>query len=384
MKRLRFTRIRLENWRNFRLAEAELGPRVFLIGPNASGKSNFLDAFRFLRDIVTEGGLQRAIRKRAGGLSALRCLAARQRSDVGIGVVLGTPEEPHAWEYEVTFNEQHKRLQVTRERVARKGVELFRRPDDQDRSDPERRTQTYLEQVNMNREFREVAEFFASVQYLHIVPQLMREPERSVGRQNDPFGGDFLDQVARVPNPTRAARLKTIRDALKAVVPQLQELQFWVEERGRPTPHLRGKFEHWRARGAWQTEEQFSDGTLRLIGLLWAILDGTGPLLLEEPELSLHPDVVRHVPGMIHRVQKRTGRQVLLSTHSFDLLRDPGIGLDEVLLLLPHREGTVIRRPSDLDEVRALVEAGLDVAEAVQPVTRPQGAAQLSLFGEAG
>lgn len=36
----------------------------------------------------------------------------------------------------------------------------------------------------------------ASVRYLHIVPQLIREPDRSVGRVNDPYGGDFLEQIA--------------------------------------------------------------------------------------------------------------------------------------------------------------------------------------------
>lgn len=378
MKKLRFTRIRLENWRNFRQAEAQLGQRVFLIGPNASGKSNFLDAFRFMRDIVTEGGLQKAVQKRAGGFSALRCLAARQSSDVGITVSIGTQDEPDAWEYELTFNERNKRVLVTRERVARRGVDLLLRPDEKDKADWERLTQTHLEQVNMNREFREIAEFLATVHYLHIVPQLIREPDRSVGRRNDPFGGDFLDQVARVPERTRTAHLKQICEALKAVIPQLQELQFWTDERG--TPHLRGRYEHWRSQGAWQTEEQFSDGTLRLIGLLSAVLDGTGPLLLEEPDLSLHPDVVRQIPSMMYRVQKRKGRQVILSTHSFDLLRGQDIGLDEVLLLVPDRKGTVIRSPASLEEVRALVEAGLDLADVVQPLTRPRDVEPLSLL----
>jgi hypothetical protein len=77
--------------------------------------------------------------------------------------------------------------------------------------------------------------------------------------------------------------------------------------------------------------------TLRLLGLLWVVLDGVGPLLLEEPELSLHPEVVRFIPQMFARMQRRSGRQVMVSTHSTDLLRDEGIGLDEVLLLLPAR-----------------------------------------------
>ena len=40
---LRFTHVELANWRNFTVASAELQQRMFLVGPNAAGKSNFLD-----------------------------------------------------------------------------------------------------------------------------------------------------------------------------------------------------------------------------------------------------------------------------------------------------------------------------------------------------
>jgi predicted ATPase len=226
-----------------------------------------------------------------------------------------------------------------------------------------------------------VADFFGRVRYLHIVPQLVREPDRSVGKQNDPFGGDFLEQVARTPERTQKARLGRILKALQAAVPQLNRLELERDARG--TPHLRGKYEHWRPRGAWQREDQFSDGTLRLMGLLWAALDGSGPLLLEEPELSLHPEFVRFIPQAFARLQRRTGRQVLVSTHSPDLLRDEGIGVDEVLLLLPSVEGTKVQTAGSLQETRALLEGGLSMAEAVLPKTAPTQMEQLLFaFGE--
>ena len=164
-------------------------------------------------------------------------------------------------------------------------------------------------------------------------------------------------------------------------MPQLAELVLWRDD-VKGTPHLRGKYEHWRPQGAWQTEEQFSDGTLRLTGLLWAVLDGSGPLLLEEPELSLHPEVVRFLPQMFARIQGRSGRQVLVSTHSTDLLRDNGIGLDEVLLLRPGLEGTTVSATQDRGEVKLLLDSGLSMAKAVMPLTRPERAEQLTLFGE--
>ncbi len=80
----------LKNWRNFRSLNVRLAERVFIVGPNASGKSNLLDALRFLRDIAKPGGgLQQAIFQRGG-------LAARREPDVEIEVELangsGKPE----------------------------------------------------------------------------------------------------------------------------------------------------------------------------------------------------------------------------------------------------------------------------------------------------
>ena len=148
------------------------------------------------------------------------------------------------------------------------------------------------------------------------------------------------------------------------------------------SPHLRARYQHWRPHGAWQSEEQLSDGTLRLMGLLWAAMEGKGPLLLEEPELSLHPEIVRLLPQMLARVQRRTKRQIFLSTHSPDLLRDNGIGLDETLLFVPAKEGVqILPAGSDLDIVR-LLSAGFSLADTVIPRTRPKHANQLSMFAD--
>jgi len=378
---MKFRKLGLKNWKNFEDVEVEIPDRLFLVGPNASGKSNFLDAFRFLRDLASSGGgFQEAVARR-GGVSTIRCLAARRYPDIELRLELQEAQDGKRWVYEVAFNQdKQRRPQLKKERVVLNDQTLLDRPNDEDRADPERLTQTYLEQVNVNREFRDVATFFASIRYLHIVPQLVREPDRSVGRANDPFGGDFLEQVAKTPEKTRQARLSRIKTAIQVAVPQLQEVELWRDTRG--TPHLRAKYEHWRPQGAWQTEEQFSDGTLRLMGLLWAVMDGQGPLLLEEPELSLHPEVVRVLPQMLARVQRRTGRQIFLSTHSSDLLRDEGIGLDEVLLLIPGREGTEVKTAASQQDIRDLLEGGLSLADAVIPKTRPEQAAQLALFGD--
>ena len=382
IKQLRFCGLRLLNWKNFARAEIAITDRAFLVGPNASGKSNFLDAFRFLRDLASSGGgFQEAISRR-GGVRAIRCLAARRYPDIELRVELQEVDDGRRWAYELAFNQdQQRRPQIRTERVCCGQREVLVRPNSEDRADPARLTQTFLEQVNVNREFRELAAFFASIRYLHLVPQLVRDPDRTVGRPNDPFGGDFLEQVAKAQERTRNARLKRIQEALRVAVPQLQEVELWRDARG--APHLRGKYQHWRPHGAWQTEEQFSDGTLRLMGLLWVSMDKEGVLLLEEPELSLHPEIVRVLPQVLARTQRRTARQVFLSTHSPELLRDEGVGLDEVLLLAPGSEGTEVTTAGSHQDIHDLLEGGLSLADVVIPRTRPDRVTQLTLFGEA-
>jgi predicted ATPase len=355
-----------------------------VVGPNAAGKSNLLDSLRFLHEVVeVGGGFQEAVRSRRG-VSRIRSLAARRQPAVSIAIDVGVDGEAQPeWSYEIEFSQTaQQRAVIQAEVVKRRGEVILQRPDDDDASDPERLRQTHLEQVNVNREFRPLAEFLNEVRYLHIVPQLVREPDRSVGKENDPFGGDFLHQIARTPENTRNARLRRILEALQVAVPQLQSLRLERDE-VKGTPHLIGVYEHWRAYGARQDETQFSDGTLRLLGLLWAVLDGRGPLLLEEPELSLHPAVVRHIPSLFASVQrKRGGRQILVSTHSKDLIGEEGIGLNEVLILEPAREGTQVRLASEFPDIADLVDGGVPLSDVLVPRTGPPRVEQLSLFGQ--
>lgn len=364
-------RLIVKNWRNFQHADVLLRERQFIVGPNASGKSNLLDIFRFLRDIVKTdgGGFQKAVKAR-GGVSNIRCLAARRDPGVAIGVHLAdNPDAAPTWRYALEFRQEprgYRRTLLNYERVWKNGKEILHRPDADDERDSERLTQTFLEQINVNAEFREIAQFFRNVTYLHLVPQLLRFADSIRGNivEEDPFGQGFLERIAKANDKTRRSRLKRIENALKIAVPQLQQLEFLRDEVGRP--HLRANYEHWRARGGWQQEDQFSDGTLRLLGLLWVLLESDSVLLLEEPELSLNAGIVSQLAPLISRMQK-SGRcqQVFVSTHSDALLTDAGIDGREVLVLEPAREGTTVELASEIESVRALLEAGVTVGEVV-------------------
>ena len=380
------SRLILKNWRNFQSVDVSLGERVFLAGPNASGKSNLLDVFRFLRDIVVNG-LQKAVRDR-GGVSKIRCLSARRHPDIEIGIQFSIAGEKESlWEYAIGIKQKgggYREFQpyLSYEKVWKSGQIIISRPDDSDKADVLRLTQTHLEQISANAQFREISNFFESVLYLHIVPQLLRYPREFLGSglPGDPFGRSFLERVSRTNEKTRRARLKKNETALRMAVPQLKQLTHVIDTEEGGIPHLEVLYEHWRMRGAKQREDQFSDGTLRLIGLLWSLLESDSLLLLEEPELSLNTAIVKKLPALIYRLQIQKNRQVILSTHSADLLSDKGIGGDEVLLLMPGQEGTQVELASSNKEIRELLEGGLSIADAALPYTVPDNIGQLEIF----
>lgn len=384
---MRIEHLSLMNWRNFRSVDIAVGDRLYVVGPNASGKSNLLDALRFLRDIAAVGGgLQHALRIR-GGLKHVRCLAAPAADYewIGIAITLRSGGGGPVWTYRLHVMTEQRGLHrpiVSREVVTKDGRTVMERPDADDVADQERLTQTALEQVTANREFRTVAELLNGVHYLHLVPQIVRDPRLGVGRHDDPFGSDFLVRIARTSQRTRTSRMARINRALRLAVPQLEDLSLVLDGAGKP--HLQIRYKHWRPSEAKLDERDMSDGNLRLIGLLWMIQvtsDRSGQIiLLEEPELTLHTSIVRWLPTMLHRAARRGGAQVILSTHSSELLVDPGLGLDEVVVLRPGPDGTAAGLAADIQDVEALIDAGLDLAEILVPKTAPDGIDRLSIF----
>jgi predicted ATPase len=378
-KSLRFTRVKLTNWRNFRQAEVRLQDRAFFIGPNASGKSNFLDALRFLRDLAKPvgGGLATAVAER-GGLSAIRCVHARRPSWVEIDVDIGNDEDQKQWGYRVRFNNKPRKSDcyVLEEFVKFPNGEIqnFVEGDSAEEIDIYR--QTGLEQSRYGKDLRELSEFLVSSRYLHVVPQIIRDNRRTVTDAEDPFGGDLLQRMKALNKRSRGARLNLVSDALRIAVPQFETLDLKDDDSGRP--HLHASYKHWRQNPTTQSEVYFSDGTLRLIGFLWSISEKGGPLLLEEPELSLHESVVEKIAAMIARSQRFSGRQVIATTHSPVMLYDRGIGIDEVHILRSTDDGTVIVTAGDDDRIRGLVEdGGWSVGEASYPATKPEGVERL-------
>ena len=214
--------------------------------------------------------------------------------------------------------------------------------------------------------------FLEQVLYLHLVPQLLKFGNLIAGRtiESDPFGQGFLEQISSTTAKVRNSRLNRIEVILKNIIPYFQELRF-IKDEVTGVPHLEMRYVHWRPNAGWQREDQFSDGTLRMIALIWTLLSSNNLILLEEPELSLHRKIVEQIPDLIYlarKTRKKSGGQIFISTHSEALLSSHSIDGNFLILRSGERgETSRILLPSkgDIDALRA----GMTPADILLPQT---------------
>lgn len=378
------SKIELSNWKNFQHSEVDFSERSFIVGANASGKSNMLDALRFLHDLVRQGGgLQSAVAIR-GGITKIRCLAARTNNNVAMTVYVkdSITDVSAKWKYHLCFKHTGGGINKSEVTIVSESVSkpvdndkvILDRTEQSEGEDSETLKYTHLQQPNANGQFRELKDFFQTIEYMNVVPQLVREPATIslTADKEDYFGRNFLERISKLNQRVRDSYFRRINDVLKIAVPQLEELSFVKDNMG--VPHLEARYKHWRAKGSKQQESQFSDGTLRLIGFLFALLDCKGVILLEEPEINLHSAIVGQIPEFISKLQrsKKELSQVIITTHSYDILSNQGIGSHELVVLTPTHEGTEVNNGALMDEVKRLLGVGLSPADAVMNRTSPE------------
>ena len=252
---LHFKRIALKNWRNFGNAHIDLSDRMFFVGANASGKSNLLDVFRFLKDVAVNG-LQKAVSAR-GGIKKLRNLNARKPSYIEVYVCLEEQKEDGTdiWEYTLQFNaaagaKERRDINISLEDIKKNGETLLIRRYNDENEDYLSKQFTHLEQPAINTRFRILYDAFKNISYVNIIPQLVRESEAFIPSNafEDFYGRNLLESISETPLKVRNARLKNITRVLKMAVPQFSDLEYIQDEKGHP--HLQIRYEHFRPKGA--------------------------------------------------------------------------------------------------------------------------------------
>ena len=357
-------RITIRNYKSIAFAQLELRSLMFLVGPNGAGKSNFLDALRFIADslrtsidhALRDRGTIKEVRRRSGGHPnhfALRVDFSLPDGSVGhysfrVGAKPSGGFEVQQEECAVASGIAPE---CSHHYLVRAGQVVSASVSHLPAGLPDR---LLLVAASGLPEFRPVFDALSRIEVYNLNPRqiaLMQKPDPGESLRRD---GDNAASVLQQLDPDLRQRigayLSRIVPGVASVEPRTLGSQETVEFR----QTVKGQEHPWRFLAA-----SMSDGTLRALGILLAIFqraaatpDSHAPLLigLEEPEMALHPAAAGVLLAALREASQSV--QILVTSHSPDLLDNPDIDADALL---------AVENDAGLSRIAAIDRAGREM-----------------------
>ena len=346
------TRVVLKNYKSIAACDVQLGPLTFLVGRNGAGKSNFLDALRFVADALNHS-LDHAIRDR-GGINDVRHRLSGSAYHFDIRLEFTLPNSANGY-YAFSIESRSRGrygVQVEECRIQRgqdKTPEAYFRVDNGKITDTSVKVapatvndRLYLVNASGLPEFRPVYDAFSRMGFYNLNPNIIRDLQ-------DPDPGDILMQDGNNLNSVfkqlSSDVKKNIEEYLAVIVPGV--LRVHARKFG---PKEALQFRQYVAEDKDPLifyGSNMSDGTLRALGILVALFQGNQKaeervtlVGIEEPETALHPGAVAALLDGLRDAANRT--QVIITTHSPELLDDKHLDVNSILAVEAHDGDTVI------------------------------------------
>ena len=417
---MKLTHIAIMNWRNFAHIEFDLSSRLFVVGPNSSGKTNLLAALRFLSDVARFG--LAATSERWGGPERY-FRSGTDSASFAVTVDVDTRE--------VTYDLSLRKVTVVEDFV---GGEMRMRPlkagipaglleADQPRilqprvaAKPTAFSFEELATMEIADSFDEhqledegvesvsdyvsdyvfvedekllidgedvtgvpgtkrvtgsalsIRNILSGIRYIHPNPKKMLE---RADRYDPDHGTGFFQHAGRFSDQQLDAVVDRIRPIMAAVVPEIPNLSY--QRMGLATELVFYSDTPVRGATGVYSHEQFSEGTLRLLGLLFDLATlprDTSVVLIEEPETCLQASVVRSLPSLLAEVAMKRDVQMVISTHSPELIDSELVLPSQVLMLRSENgetRGELLSQSND-PRIKAVVSSGLPKSEGIDAV----------------
>lgn len=357
-------RVRIRNYKSIGHCDVRLGSITALVGRNGSGKSNFLDALRFLVEGL-QTSLDHAIKNR-GGIDEVRRRSTGHPRNFAIELEINVqPLQIATYGFEIAakprggFHVKTEKLRIIKPDGTRlaeyylQDQQLIRKTVDA--LPPVPTDRLYLVTASGQPEFRDVYDALLAMGFYNLNPEQMKEPQPpDAGELLRRDGSNIASVVARLADD-RPEIKQRIKDYLQAIVPDILEFER-VALAHRETLQFRQQVEG--AAYPWRFFAQsMSDGTLRALGILVSVMqlaNRTNPVRLigiEEPETALHPAAAGALMDSLKEAASQT--QVLLTTHSPDLL-DQFDAVHDDLLVVQAKQGTTEIAPVDPASLEAI------------------------------
>jgi len=339
---MKLSELHLKNYRGFTDVTFQMRDLMVIIGPNGVGKTAVLELFELLRQ-ASQQEMAKFFETRGGFYTVLNHSVhaeptARLAVALAIDVESEKSTEPMLYRFElaggqvgyvIAAEQLEWRVDPTKEKP-------FRYLDVTARSahyaDPQLEkmvqpewtvTNTELMLAQMGRTYREPDQLrtllggVRSYSFLDVSPRsVVRLPQALTPVTLPGPNGENLFSTLYNLSTQYDDIYGRIEEILQACYPSFRKLAFPVVGAGQVTM-------------AWYEADaatpfypgQLSEGTLRFIWLITTLLSPTPPpiLLLDEPEVSLHPELMKYIAALLQEAALST--QIIVATHSPQLIR---------------------------------------------------------------
>lgn len=346
------SRVVLQNFKSIAECEVRLEPITLLVGPNGSGKSNFLDALQLTRDALRTN-LENAIRER-GGIDEVRRRSTGHPNNFGVRLDVNTSIGHAEYAFQIaarkgfSFVVKREECRVFSENrlVASFSAEEGRLSSKTHdlrllRHSPE---MLALPLVGALAEFEPVATALATMGFYNFNPDRVRDLQDPDPGEVLTGDGRNLASVIRRLRTSNPSIVERIVDYLSVVVPGIHSV---TNRTYGPKETVEFRQEVAGDRRAWAFDaSSVSDGTLRALCVLVAAFQADTSLVgIEEPETAIHPGAARRLMDAL--LEATANRQLVVTTHSPDLLDHPDIDVDWVVAVQSERGTTQLGRVDD-------------------------------------
>ena len=405
---MRVSKLTLQNFKSFRDATVQFGPFNVVIGANASGKSNLVQAFQFLKDIA-EHGLENAVSLQ-GGVEFLRNMGSSPEEPIRISIEFDsvTPDisligllDPTKHisiplhftytlefndrssdnELEINYEEMSQRIQVAEfpidfpselnpiaegsATLTRKLTEIEFNADSDIESMSQPRTLHLLNNAVLkpaNSIFTmPVASLFVGIpmhrfSVYDIDPRLPKRGSIMTGKSDLESDGSnlaiVLNDILRSSEQSRKFHnllgdLIPFADKMSVNRIADNSLLFSLQEAYSPGRDMPASF--------------LSDGTIGLTSIIIALaFENNDTTVLEEPDRNIHPRLISRLTDLMKDVSR--GSQILVTTHNPEFVRCAG--LDNLILVSRDKDGfSKVTKPADSDIVKTFLSEEIGIQD---------------------
>ncbi|MBV7380356.1 AAA family ATPase [Maritimibacter dapengensis] len=348
--------ITFRNWKSFRESKLHFDQLTILIGTNASGKSNALDALEFLSRIANSTDIMTALAG-DGVLAGIRgqdnWASYRNGKSFSLSVLIGTDDEKTDYQYSITVVINDGVAELSGEELSRikyqgsnpRTLRLFWTDPPEPGAPgiiarlyntksgtkrPLRRNLSALSQLEIDPDIRSeivegirfVARDLRQIFILDPKPNEMRDFTRL--SENLKKDGSNIAGVLMALKPEDRNEIQNRLTKLAAKIPEKDISKVWAEYVGR---HKADAMLY--CSEAWTPGEEFevdargmSDGTLRFIAVIGALLlrPRRSLIVVEEIDNGLHPSRSLLLLDAINKLAKEREIDLLITTHNVALL----------------------------------------------------------------